>query len=216
MEHDVTLSCQDRSSGPILRLESLKQRLADFEPRRVDGMRRAAVAAVFRPGEEGTEVLLIHRAEHPQDPWSGHVSFPGGRVDPEDRSPQAAAVRETCEEVGLDLEHSARAIGRFSDLTAVAQGRRLGLVIEPFAYELVEEAPLTINREVQEAFWLPLSFLSDSEQRSFLEYPFEGGAVKLPCYRYQGRVLWGLTLRMLDEVIELLTGKAPTDWPFGR
>lgn len=137
-------------------------------------------------------------------------------MDPEDENPQAAAVRETCEEVGLDLDHSARAIGRFSDLTAVARGRRLGLVIEPFAYELIEAAPLTINREVQEAFWLPLSFLVDSGHRSSLEYAFESGSVRLPCYRYEGRVLWGLTLRMLDEVIELLTGEAPTDWPFGR
>lgn len=137
-------------------------------------------------------------------------------MDPEDASPHAAAVRETREEVGLDLDHSAKSIGRFSDLTAVARGRRLGLVIEPFAYQLLEDAPLTINREVQEAFWLPLSFLVASGHRSSLEYTFETGSVRLPCYRYEGWVLWGLTLRMLDEVIELLTGRSPTDWPFGR
>ena len=199
-----------------LGLEALKGRLARFEPRRLGGDRRAAVAAIFRPGPDGAEVLLIHRAEHPQDPWSGHLAFPGGRVDPIDENPQAASVRETSEEVGIDLERHANIIGRFSDLTAVARGKQLGLVIEPFAFEMVEVAPLSLNHEVQEAFWLPLAHLADVGNRSDLEYSFAGKSVRLPCYRWQDRVLWGLTLRMLDEVLELLTGKMPSDWPSDR
>ena len=216
MERDYSLSTEVPSTDADLSLQGLKRRLAGFHPRRLEGDRRAAVAAIFRGGPEGAEVLLIHRAENPEDPWSGHLAFPGGRVDPEDENPLAAAVRETIEEVGLDLSRSARLIGRFSDLTAVARGRRLGLVIEPFVFELVEEAPFSLNHEVQEAFWLPLTHLVEPRNRSSLEYAFENGPVELPCYRWQDQVLWGLTLRMLDEVIELLTGKVPTDWPLGR
>ncbi|MCK5379400.1 MAG: hypothetical protein KAJ78_08340, partial [Acidobacteria bacterium] len=63
------------------------------------------------------------------------------------------------------------------------------------------------------AFWLPLSFLNDWSHRSSLEYTIDRGTVRLPCYYWEGRMLWGLTLRILDEVIEILTGITPADWP---
>lgn len=196
-----------------LGLARVRRTLAGHRATLREGERRAAVAAIFRDGEGGTDVLLIHRAEHPLDPWSGHVAFPGGRVDPTDASPRHAAVRETREEIGLDLERQATPLGRLSDLGAVARGRRLGLVIEPFAYELVEDGPLTLNEEVQEAFWLPLSHLVERSNRSTMDYDRRGTMVALPCYHWHGHLLWGLTLRILDEVVEILTGVPPTDWP---
>ncbi len=137
-------------------------------------------------------------------------------MDPEDENTLAAAVRETDEEIGLDLGAEAVHLGRFSDLQAVAKGRRLGLVIEPFAFELCGSASLAFNHEVQEAFWLPLSFLTDLSHRSSLEHTIDGGLVRLPCYHWEGKVLWGLTLRILDEVLEILTGNPPAGWPSER
>ncbi len=134
-------------------------------------------------------------------------------MDPEDESALAAAVRETREEINLDLGAQAVFLGRFSDLQAVAKGRRQGLVIEPFVFELCGSGRLVVNHEVQEAFWLPLSFLTDRKHRSSLEYVIDGGMVRLPCYRWEGKVLWGLTLRILDEAVELLTGEPFGDWP---
>ena len=86
--------------------------------------KRAAVAAVLRPGSNGPEVLLIRRAEHPNDPWSGHMAFPGGREDPCDADLFGTAVRETLEEVALDLTTNAALLGTLDDLPAVARGKR--------------------------------------------------------------------------------------------
>ena len=62
----------------------------DPQPARVE----AGVAAVVREAGDGLELLFIRRAEHDDDPWSGDLAFPGGRVDPEDADPRAAASRE--------------------------------------------------------------------------------------------------------------------------
>ena len=63
----------------------------------------AAVALVLRPGTGGLEALFIKRAEHPDDPWSGHVGLPGGRAEDSDPGLVHTAVRETEEEIGLRL-----------------------------------------------------------------------------------------------------------------
>ena len=192
---------------PALAVDDVIRVLEGFEPRfhpGGDSGRRAAVAALLRAGADSAELLFIHRAEDPRDPWSGHMAFPGGRVDASDRDPLAAAIRETVEEVGLDLEGHGRLVGRLSDVTAVARGRRLGLVIQPFVF-VVDRAPeLRLNHEVQQAVWVPLSFLADTANRSTLQWRYGDVEVPLPCYRYEGHVIWGLTFGMVDELLGLL------------
>jgi 8-oxo-dGTP pyrophosphatase MutT (NUDIX family) len=57
------------------------------------------------------EILFIKRAANKNDKWTGHIAFPGGRRDPEDKDDREAAIRETWEEVGIDLkEESGNAI----------------------------------------------------------------------------------------------------------
>src|ERR1700680_3050243 len=77
---------------------------------------RAAVALVLRQGARGLEILLIKRAEHMDDPWSGHVALPGGREEPADASLQETAVRETLEETGIDLARDGEVLGALDDL----------------------------------------------------------------------------------------------------
>ncbi|GMV12635.1 MAG: hypothetical protein AMXMBFR56_08590 [Polyangiaceae bacterium] len=175
----------------------------DAEPPRPgqDG-KHAAVAAVLRAGPTGAEVLLIRRAEHERDPWSGHMAFPGGRFDPEDAHLLATARRETLEEVGLDLERSAELLGALEPLPAVARGRRVGLTIAPFVFELLGSVELRPNHEVVEALWAPLSGLARGEGRAKVDYVLDGQKLELPAWDVEGRVVWGLTYRMLDSLLE--------------
>jgi 8-oxo-dGTP pyrophosphatase MutT (NUDIX family) len=191
----------------VLTVESFRAALGDFQPRllaEVEGQTRAAVAAVLRPGEGGAEFLFIHRAEDPRDPWSGHMAFPGGRVEPRDADPLAAALRETSEEVGLDLSSIAEQIGRLSDVAAIGRGRPLNMVITPFVFTADSVPPLTPNYEVAAAVWVPASFLVDHRNRESMEYQRAGLSLELPCYRYQDHLIWGLTLGMVDELLSLV------------
>ena len=85
--HETPEPCDSATITSVLTVESFRAALGDFQPRLlpdVEGQTRAAVAALLRPGEGGVEILFIHRAEDPRDPWSGHMAFPGGREDPGD------------------------------------------------------------------------------------------------------------------------------------
>ena len=164
----------------------------------------AAVAAVFREAATGPELLFILRAEHPRDPWSGHMGWPGGRCHNSDPGPLATAVRETREELQLDLERDGELLGA---LPAARTHLRRGpgpRTVFPFVFALRRDVPLVPNREVQEALWVPLPFLLDRANRSLYVWTGRGVPIVLPCIRFQGRVIWGLTLGMLDGLLDRL------------
>ncbi len=195
------------------RIRPLRAALAESTPRIIADHRKrvvAAVAVVLRAAGDGVEALLIHRAESSSDPWSGHMAFPGGRLESRDESPLHAAVREAREEVGLDLERDATFLGRLSDTTPRGRGRRLGLVIEPFAFEIHGDPEFRLGEEVQSVVWVPLGFLCDRGNRRSLWYRRALVPVRLPCYRYRGHLIWGLTLRILDEIVRLSAGSDRT------
>ncbi len=165
---------------------------------------RAAVATILREAPHGLEVLFIRRAEHPRDPWSGHMAFPGGREDPVDADLLSTAVRETREELDLDLTRDARLLGRLDDIPAIARGRRTGMSIAPFVFELTSDPVFTPNYEVAEALWAPLVPLMRGELLTTIPYELEGKRMDLPAHNYQGRIVWGLTFKMLDSLFALL------------
>ena len=188
-------------------LISLRNTLGRHEPRlEQEAQSWAAVAAVFRQGRAGLEVFLIRRAEHPSDPWSGHMAFPGGRLDAEDAGLVHTVHRETREEVGLDLERSASLLGQLDDMRAVARGKRTGLVVRPFVFELTAEVEFTHDAtEVAESLWAPIAPLIAGDADTTRPYEFEGRRVDLPAYDVDGRVVWGLTYQMLRSFFDLVS-----------
>jgi hypothetical protein len=61
---------------------------------------------------------------------------------------------------------------------------------------------------VQEAVWVPLAFLGDRRNRGRFVWMGRGVPLALPCYRYEGRLIWGLTLHMLDHLLERIGSTA--------
>jgi len=163
---------------------------------------RAAVAVVFHTSAEQPSLLFIERTRQEGDPWSGHIAFPGGRLEEEDADLRAAAERETLEEVGLNLD-SAEYLGRLDDLT----GSTLPVQVAGFAYCVEESGTLVPNDEVQEAFWVPLDHLLDPARHLEKQFPFRGleGRV-LPAIDILGPgrpVLWGITYRFVSQLFAL-------------
>jgi 8-oxo-dGTP pyrophosphatase MutT (NUDIX family) len=190
-----------------LDLAAIRRALSSRQAREVDGSdttRRAAVSIVLRAGTDAPEVLLVRRAEHPSDPWSGHMAFPGGRKQSDDQDLRSTAVRETSEEIGLDLERRGSAMGRLDDLPAIARGRPMGLVIAPFVFEVADELPsFTLNDEIAEALWTPLGPMFRGETATSIDYPWEGRTFTFPGYDVGGRTVWGLTFQMLQMLFDV-------------
>jgi 8-oxo-dGTP pyrophosphatase MutT (NUDIX family) len=165
----------------------------------------AAVAMLLREGSAGPEVLFIRRAEHPSDPWSGHMAFPGGRQHTEDGSLLDTAIRETREEVGLDLVAEAEHIGQLDDLQAIARGKPQETVIRPFVFEVHQDLPIQPDeREVAEALWAPLDPLYTGKADTTRPYEWHGTQIDFPAYDVEGRVVWGLTYQMLRSFFRIL------------
>ena len=173
---------------------------------------RAAVAMVLRRRGDAQEVLFIERARREGDPWSGHMAFPGGRVDPGDTSSRVAAERETWEEVGLSLE-GAEHLGRLDDMAGRHAGRDTGMVISAFVYYVEGDAPLVPNHEVEQAFWFPLAGLHDAARHVdhpfvYRERHFPGILVGTP----DRHIVWGLTYRFVETFFSVVGRPLPDRW----
>ena len=158
---------------------------------------RAAVALILREGPSGLELLFIRRADHPQDPWSGQMAFPGGRAEPGEEDLKATAVRETAEEIGVDLESAAECLGILDEVRTMARMRPVSLTILPFVFRLRGEISPVLSDEVRSLHWIPLDELLAAERRSVMDYVQEGATMQFPCLRVEDVVIWGLTYRML-------------------
>lgn len=174
-------------------------------------MVRAAVTMILRPSPSNTdeiEVLMMRRAERKGDPWSGQMAFPGGKMDSKDESSFVTSLRELAEETGIpEPDRVLKGIGRLSDVITRSHNGKRPMVVTPFAFELTEDVSFSPNHEVAELLWIPLSYICDRGNRERITWKYNGHDIHLPCYYYDGKQIWGLSLTMLDEMVRLLYGK---------
>jgi 8-oxo-dGTP pyrophosphatase MutT (NUDIX family) len=195
-----------------MRVEDISTQLSAYRPHVIaePTVARASVALVLRDAAGGAELLLMERATRDDDPWSGHIAFPGGRRDPGDADVVATAAREAHEEVGIDLAASADPIGRLDELRAVARHRPLDLVISPIVFALREPVVLRLSaREVESAAWVPLAFFGSAAARASYTRTLDGITSEFPAYRWGHYTIWGLTHRILSGFLELVREDGP-------
>jgi len=189
-------------------LDALAARLQAYRPRRLPGRQWVArCGVVLLMAEHGMAadaapaLLLMRRAERAGDPWSGHVSFPGGRVDPRDPSTRAAALRELQEETGLPMDAPITPMGRLSDLLTREHGRRRPMVVTPYVYRLPHAVALTPGLEAASLWWEPLPNLVDAGLRRTVIWRVAGLPLPFPSIEVNGARLWGLSLMMVNELV---------------
>lgn len=193
------------------KIEKIRRHLANHRPvlSPVRPETRAAVAVILQPRPDDLQMLFIHRAHHPRDPWSGHMAFPGGRQEPDDPDLFVTIHRETFEEVGIDLIRYGKYLGRLAETQAMVYGRPISMTISPFVYLVVPEVhPSPDPAEVQGTLWVPFSYMQQNGPETVVRRVMPGGSeVKVPALVYEGHTIWGLTYRVLREFLDLITEK---------
>lgn len=169
----------------------------------------AAVAAILRERAGELELLFIRRAKRRGDPWSGHMAWPGGKREAGDSTLLACAVRETREEIGLDLERDAEWVGTVRGWRHEGAAPRRLHAIFPFVFVLPGDGsdggrPPMLRRqgdEVQEIVWIPLSYFTTWRSRAPWKWVARWLPRVPPAFRYEGRLVWGLTQWMLTDLL---------------
>jgi len=178
-------------------LDSVRRRLLHpHPPESKEGPPIAAVAVIINPNDRGGTVLLIKRTEREGDPWSDQVGFPGGHKSSEDRDFLQTAIREAREEVGINLsEHEL--LGSLPPVVALSHR----VQVTPFVFALRRAATVHPNREVAETFWVPLATLQEI-RISRRRVRVAEGEFDVEAYVYDGHVIWGLTFRIINLLID--------------
>jgi 8-oxo-dGTP pyrophosphatase MutT (NUDIX family) len=172
----------------------LAKKLVPHEPPQ-KGQRFAAVSIIIRD-TRFPSVLLIKRAERAGDPWSGQVAFPGGKMQSGDATARDTAVRETMEEVGLDLSRA-----EFMGYAPTATTHTGNMEVVPVVFVLKESVEIRPNGEVASYRWVDLEDLTNPEAQS--TYRLGDGRLggDLPAYKVGDYTVWGLTHRILSSLI---------------
>ena len=158
----------------------------------------AAVLVPIVDHRSGLTVIFTKRTPHLKA-HSGQVSFPGGRAEPEDPTPEFTALREAQEEIGLALER-VEVLARLPDYRT-----RTGFRVTPVVGLLTPPLALTPDpREVEEVFEVPLAFLLDPGNHQRETRELQGRTVAYYLMRYESRTIWGATAAMLVNLYRQL------------
>lgn len=196
--------------------EDLKSRLMTSRdhPERDQFQKQASVSLVLkRSPQSGLQILFIKRVTHPEDPWSGHMAFPGGHLEIGSERPFEAAVRETQEEVGIDLKQ-AIFLGELDDFQVHFKGHPVNFIIFPHVFICESENCFEIipdRSEVADWFWIDLEYFNLKNNMAELPYKLGDNEVTLPSFKFGEERIWGISYLILMDLFQKLHGlKVPT------
>ncbi|MEQ9620296.1 MAG: CoA pyrophosphatase [Deltaproteobacteria bacterium] len=161
----------------------------------------AAVMLILRESGEELSILFIKRPESDRDAFSGHVAFPGGKMAEGDKSKLDTAIRETHEEIGVDLNLCGHLIGELDDVNP-NNPRTDNYIVTPYLCLLSGEVTLKPNMlEVEAAVWVPLSHLKDEKNVKIRFRERRGRTVQDYVYSYKQYIIWGMTGRIVHQFL---------------
>jgi 8-oxo-dGTP pyrophosphatase MutT (NUDIX family) len=189
-----------------LHVETIRRKLSTVTPPPREALaNKSNAAAVLVPIFERRgelHIVYIRRSDHVAS-HRGQVAFPGGRVDAVDATLLDAALREAHEEVGI-VPTTVDVVGALATMHTTTSG----IVVAPFVGVIPSDASLTPQlSEVAEIFDVPLTALRDPQYRGDYQWTSDGPAArssKFPAILYAGQTIWGLTLRITLNLLELL------------
>jgi 8-oxo-dGTP pyrophosphatase MutT (NUDIX family) len=165
--------------------------------------RLAAVLVPLVPRGDAVTVLFTQRAAHLRD-HSGQIAFPGGKIDPGDPSPLAAALREAEEEIGLP-RHAVRPLGYLDPYLSGT-----GFLVTPVVGLVAPETGLRLNPdEVADAFEVPLDFLLDVANHALHSREWRGRQRRYYAIPFGDRYIWGVTAGIVRNLYERLREDPP-------
>jgi 8-oxo-dGTP pyrophosphatase MutT (NUDIX family) len=160
-------------------------------------VRRAAVLIPLAPVANEWHLLFTRRTDF-VDHHKGQVSFPGGRMDSDDESSEATALRETFEEIGVRPE-DVQLLGALGEYLTVSNYLVTPIVgIIPWPYTFTIHTP-----EVERIFTIPLDWLADPIHRQEMVRK-ETGRGFITYLPYDGELLWGVTARITVSFLSAL------------
>lgn len=163
----------------------------------------AAVMMILKEESGDTSMLFIKRPDSQGDPFSGHVAFPGGKMKSDDSSKLDTAVRETIEEIGVDVNQSGRIIGELDDVNP-NNPRASTYIVTPYLSVLEQEISIIPDRrEVETVLWVPVRHLLNEKNFKIRQRERGGKLVEDYAYSFEQYIIWGMTGRILHRFFTL-------------